>query len=382
MESHSQASLIGFYSWTDTLKGVYYGPGSTKIALPKLLGVLGIKKALLVTGKSLHDKTDIIKKVEAILKDHDAYGATFYDVGQHSPIAGIRRGLEIFTQFQCDGIVAVGGGSPVDASKALLYFQQKKTDGPTLPHIAIPTTLSAAEYSIGAGYTDEDGNKVAVSSQYLAPGGIILDAELTLATPERLWLSTGIRALDHAVETLYRPLTPVPVKALCYTALADLFRYLPQSKENSQAVDIRQKLQLASWMSLWPTKREKYSALGLSHALGHKLGAKYGIPHGITSCLTLAPTVALKAEIGSEEDKEWLSKALIYLQEPSTGSMEGDILKLSSLIQKLVFDLGLQSNLTEYNVPHTDLPNIAGGALGSQDDPTIPQVVKMLRTLY
>lgn len=108
-------------------------------------------------------------------------------------------------------IVSVGGGSPVDASKAILYFHQQETGGPTLRQIAIPTTLSAAEYSvshvlslpsigrdfaelligslaqIGAGYTNEQGAKVAVSSQQLAPAGIILDAELTLATPEKLW---------------------------------------------------------------------------------------------------------------------------------------------------------------------------------------------------
>ncbi|KNZ72832.1 NAD-dependent methanol dehydrogenase [Termitomyces sp. J132] len=385
MASQDQASLSGFYSWTDTLEGVYYGPGSTKTALPKLLHTLGIKKALVVTGKSLHDKarsTEIVKEIEGILKEHNAYGATFYDIGQHSPIAGIRAGLEFFTQLGCDGIVAVGGGSPVDASKAILYFQQKETGGQTLPQIAIPTTLSAAEYSIGAGYTDDEGNKVAVSSQSLAPAGIILDAELTLATPDRLWLSTGIRSLDHAVGNLYRPLIPLPVKVLCYAALADLFTYLPKSKANPQAVDVRQKLQLASWMSLWPTKREGYSALGLSHALGHKLGAKYDIPHGITSCLTLAPTVALQTKIASQDHKELLAKTLFYLQQPSTGSVEGDILKLSSLIHRLVSDLGLQSNLAQYNVPHADLHKIAGGALGSQDDPNLPQVVEMLKNLY
>lgn len=96
------------------------------------------------------------------------------------------------------------------------------------------------------------------------------------------------------------------MKVLCYAALADLFKYLPESKANPQAVDVRQKLLVAAWMSLWPLKLEKYrfanltcklhqlstprvdkspsySALGLSHALGHKLGAAYEIPHGITS---------------------------------------------------------------------------------------------------
>lgn len=322
-----------------------------------------------------------MKKIESILKEEDIFTATFYEVGQHSPIAGIRRGIEIFRQHSCDGIVSVGGGSPIDASKAVLYNLQRENGGPTLPHIAIPTTLSAAEYSIGAGFTDDNGQKVAVSSPSLAPAGIILDAELTLATPESLWLSTGIRALDHAVESLYRPLVPLPVKVLCYAALADLFTYLPQSKANPQAIDIRQKLQLASWMSLWPLKLETYSPLGLSHALGHKLGARYGIPHGITSCLTLAPTIALKAEIASQEDKEDLAKALFYLRQPSTGSIDGDVRQLSSLIHRLVVDLGLASTLSEYRVPPEDFYKIAVSALGNEDDDNLARVIDLLKSI-
>jgi len=380
--NYDSSSLQGNYAWTDTLKGVYYGPGSLATALPKLLKTLGASKALVVTGKSLHDKTDVVKKVENVLKQHNVYGDTFYEIGQHAPVEGIHNGHKAFKAAGADVIVSVGGGSPIDASKAILYFHQQETGGEFLYQIAIPTTLSAAEYTIGAGYTNEEGKKVAVSTQKLAPAGIILDAELTLATPDRLWLSTGIRALDHAVENLYRPLIPPPMKYLCYAALADLFKYLPQSKANPQSIEIRQKLQLASWMSLWPIKLEKYSALGLSHALGHKLGATYSIPHGITSCLTLAPTIALKARVASEEDKEWLSGALFHLREESTGSLDGDVLKLSGLIDGLVKQLGLHSDLKEYKVPPADVPKIAELAVGSKDDPTYPDVVKLLEGLY
>jgi alcohol dehydrogenase class IV len=92
-----------------------------------------------------------------------------------------------------------------------------------------------------------------------------------------------MRAVDHATENLYRPGVPTPLKFLCHAALAELFRLLPASKAAPQDLAARQALQVAAWMSLWPLKQEKYSALGLSHALGHKLGAKYSIPHGITS---------------------------------------------------------------------------------------------------
>ncbi|OJT15914.1 Alcohol dehydrogenase 2 [Trametes pubescens] len=378
----SSSNLHGSYAWTQSLQGIHFGPGSIKTALPKLLAKIGAKKALVVTGRSLHEKTDVVRNVENVLKELNAYGATFYEIGQHSPIAGIKNGLQQFKDVGADVIVAVGGGSPIDASKAILYFQQQETGGPYLKQIAIPTTLSAAEYTVGAGFTTEEGVKVAVNAPELVPAGIILDAELTLATPERLWLSTGIRALDHAVENLYRPLVPPPLKHLCYAAIADLFKYLPESKANSQAVDSRQKLQLASWMSIWPLQLERYSALGLSHALGHKIGARYSIPHGITSCLTLAPTVALQTELASEEDKEWLAGALFHLRQPSTGSIDGDIRKLSASIDSLVEGLGLRSTLTEYKVPRADVPDIAEQALGSKQNPVLPKVVALLEALY
>lgn len=86
--------------------------------------------------------------MEQVLKDHNAYGATFFEIGEHSPISGIRKGIQAYRDNGCDHIVAVGGGSPVDASKAILYNIQLADGGVTPPQIAIPTTLSAAEYSV------------------------------------------------------------------------------------------------------------------------------------------------------------------------------------------------------------------------------------------
>ncbi|KAJ7767391.1 iron-containing alcohol dehydrogenase [Mycena maculata] len=367
-------SLSGSYGWTDTLKTVYYGPGCAATALPKLIQALGVKKGLIVTGRSLYTKTDVVAKIEEILKAHDAYAGVFTNIGEHTPVAGINECIKVFQDSGADFIVAVGGGSPIDGSKAIRYRIQEQTGAAAPPlQIAIPTTLSAAEYSTGAGYTDENGIKTGVVNDLLAPAGVILDAELTLPTPSRLWLSTGIRALDHSVESLYRPLVSPPGKIMCYAALADLFKYLPISKADPTNIEARQKLLIAAWMSLWPTKWDTYGAIGLSHAIGHGLGATYSIPHGITSCLTLAPVVALQTRMASPEDKECLANALFYLREPSTGSIDGDILKLSSLIAGLVENLGLKSTLGEYNVPREDLPKLCQGR---------EPIVQLLNGLY
>jgi len=106
------------------------------------------------------------------LKERDAYGATFFEIGEHTPIAGIRNGIKLYKEHGCDFIVAVGGGSPVDGSKAMLYNIQKEDGGKTPPQVAIPTTLSAAEYSV----------RVIHALQYLL---LTLDVEnrLVLASP-------------------------------------------------------------------------------------------------------------------------------------------------------------------------------------------------------
>ncbi|KAF8135704.1 alcohol dehydrogenase IV [Boletus edulis] len=379
----TNSNLHGSYAYHDTLKGVYYGPGCVHTALPTLLAVLGGTKALVVTGKSLREKTNVVTNVERILKDNGAFAATFSEIGQHAPVQGIIRGIEAFEAAGADIIVSIGGGSPIDATKAIVYRLQKQTGGKFLNHIAIPTTLSAAEYRGGAGYTDEQGNKVSVSDPMISPAGVILDAELTLATPEELWLSTGLRALDHAVEGLYNPVLPYPMKAFCYAALSDLFKYLPKSKAQPGDLETRQRLLIAAWMSLWPFKIEKYGPLGLSHSLGHKLGATYGIPHGITSCLTLAPVVTLKADVASPSGKAALAEALFYLREPSTGSVEGDVRRLGSKIDELVRGLELHRTLASYSVPRANLPTIAKLALAAGDDPELQRKTEaLLESIY
>ena len=88
--------------------------------------------------------------MEKILLSQHAFGGTFFGIGQHAPIAGIRNGVQAFKDNGCDIIVSVGGGSPIDAAKAILHMISEETGGPVLPHIAIPTTLSAAEYTVSS----------------------------------------------------------------------------------------------------------------------------------------------------------------------------------------------------------------------------------------
>ena len=93
-------------------------------------------------------QTDVIKKVEGILREQNRHAVTFYNIEEHTPISGIRVGVDALKKSGADIVVSVGGGSPIDASKAIIYFLQEQLGGEFLRHIAIPTTLSAAEYTV------------------------------------------------------------------------------------------------------------------------------------------------------------------------------------------------------------------------------------------
>jgi len=157
-------------------------------------------KAFIVTGSSLANKTSLIKDVQSLLGSKHHAG-TFDKIGQHAPIKQLDEATEmVLNDESIDTIISVGGGSPIDSAKAISYRVNEKTQGKFLYHITIPTTLSAAECTLGAGYTNEDGMKTGVAHPNLAPQVVIYDSKFALETPPWLWMSTGIRAMDHSME--------------------------------------------------------------------------------------------------------------------------------------------------------------------------------------
>jgi maleylacetate reductase len=141
-----------------------------------------------------------------------------------------------------------------------------------------------AELAAGAGFTDDTGTKAGMREPGLMPRAVIYDPSVTLGTPMELWLSTGIRALDHAVEGFMaegeHPFNDVMAKE----AIRRLFDSLPRAKDDPANVEVRGENQLAAWFSF---TLPGASASGLSHTLGKQIGARHGIPHGVTSCLLL-----------------------------------------------------------------------------------------------
>ena len=348
---------------------VLFGAGSLE-GLAGEVERVGGRRVLVITGRSLATRTTVIDVVTRALGP--LHVATFDGIGEHAPREGVARAVAAARAHAADTLVSVGGGSPIDAAKAVALELSGDGDGGTgagviPPHIAIPTTLSAAEFSHLAGVTDEAGGpgarpaKAGFADPRVAPRGVILDAALTLSTPERLWLSSGIRALDHAVETLYAPGTHPIEDVLALEAIRRLFHYLPLSKERPDDLDARTELQLAAWMSFFG---EVNTPMGLSHNLGRRMGATYGVPHGVTSCVTLAPVMRFMAT----RDAGHMA-AIARIGRAIAGDVVGDDPRAAQAavdaVGDLVTRLGLPARLHEVGVEAGDIPAIAAGTSGT-----------------
>ncbi|MCJ1319817.1 hypothetical protein MMC15_005153 [Xylographa vitiligo] len=378
MTESTESPLSGYWAPTH-LKRLYYGPSSVDKHLMSCLPTEK-SKAFIITGSSLAKKTPLIKQVEDLLtKKH--YAGTFSGIGQHAPVQQLDAATEaVQKDSDVDTIISIGGGSPIDSAKAISHRSHEKT-GKYLYHISIPTTLSAAECSFTAGYTKEDGVKTGVSKPEIVVDVIIYDPKFAVQTPQKLWLSTGMRAMDHAIELLYHPTsTEVPTKQLLLTAAATLFAYLPKSKAEPENEDYITRLQLAAWSSLYPYGLNVKGGLGLSHSLGYALGSPYSIPHGITSCLTLASVVRLKAE--NPEDAAQIARVLPFIGQPRGEDDYRDALKVADAIDNLVRELGLACTITDYGVGEDQIPKICNMATGAKEGVLYDKVAHLVQELF
>ena len=359
------------------LEHMYYGPSSVEQHLSSCLPSSS-SKAFIITGSSLATKTPLISQVEKILGPQHHAG-TFSSIKQHAPVAQLDKAIDaVGKDSAIDTLISVGGGSPIDSAKAISYRMNEKS-GRFLYHIAIPTTLSAAECTFGAGYTNEKGIKIGVGDPHLAPNVIIYDAKFGAETPQKLWLSTGIRSLDHAVETMYHPTAAEGLaKTMVLTAIEGLFAYLLKSKEDPKNEEYITKLQLAAFGSLYPMGTGIKTGLGLSHALGYALGSPYGIPHGITSCLTLAGVVRLKAQ--DPNDAAQLARILPFIGQSKSGDDNADAIKVGDAIDKLINELELGSTLKQYGVGEDQIPKITKLATKLEEGELYDRVSSLVRS--
>jgi len=277
----------------------------------------GHGRVFLIASTTLREETDAIGLIEAALGSRHA--GTFSGIAPHAPRADVLRAAEAARGAGADLIVSVGGGSVTDAAKIVPLlirhgvttvegFEPLRTYvsdagevinpitvGPDIPVICVPTTLSGGEFNALSGATDEaTQHKQGYEHRAMAPVMVVLDPALTVHSPEWLWLSTGVRSVDHAVETLASFRSNAFADGLADSALRLLVEGLPRVKADPGDLDARLKCQIGAWQSMISIIGGV--PMGASHAIGHILGGTCNVPHGYTSCVMSPYVLAWNAQ--------------------------------------------------------------------------------------
>ena len=325
-------------------------------------------KIFILASSHLNHMTDEIRRIEAALGKRHA--ATHDGIQPHAPRRDILKAAEHARSVGADLVVTVGGGSVTDAGKILLIclkhnittveqFDNFRTrveddgtvvnpvfDGPDVRAICVPTTLSGGEFNPLSGATDEAiKQKQAYTQREMVPVCVVLDPAITVHTPEWLWLSTGVRSVDHATETLASLLSNDFCDGLADSALRLLVEGLPQVKADPANLDARLKCQIGAWQSMIPIIGGV--PMGASHAIGHVLGGTCDVPHGYTSCVMSPFVQAYNLEVNAHRQK----RISACLGDQSKSASE----QLDSLIR----GLGMPRSLREVGVSENQLQLIA-----------------------
>lgn len=287
--------------------------GCLALALRELSGR---KRAVIVTDRPLYD-LGYADRVTQTLEEMKLEYEVFYEVKPDPDLTTIRKGLDLCNGFKPDVIIALGGGSPMDAAKmmwlmyenpgakfeemAMRFMDIEKRicafpdQARKVQFVAIPTTSgTGSEVTPFAVVTDDaTGKKYPIADYSLTPDMAIVDPELVMNMPKRLTAYGGIDALTHALEAMVSVLSTEFTNSLALEAIRILFKYLPDSYNNgSQDMKAREKVHYAATMSGMAFAN---AFLGICHSMAHKLGARFDLPHGLANALLITEVIRYNA---------------------------------------------------------------------------------------
>ena len=345
----------------------------------------GAKRIFVTSTRSLAGKTEgPLQRLERALGSRHV--GTFAQIRAHSPREDVVAGAQAARAAKADLLVAVGGGSVIDATKAMqlclwlaldsadamepycLGFERHKSVAVPLPSepirmISVSTTLSASEFTENAGITQSRTNtKQSFRHRLFAPRSIVLDPAATLDTPDWLLSATGIRSVDHAVENYCNARASPATEALSLQGLRLLYRALPAIKRDAAALAPRQQAQLGMWQAIAPSASGVPT--GASHGIGYALGASFGVPHGHTSCVLLHAVLRWNAAVNGER------------QQALSAAMGAADRSASDLIKALVVELGQPVSLRAVGIKRENIDELAQRALSYQPVQLNPRPIK------
>jgi maleylacetate reductase len=363
-----------------TMESVIYGKPAAE-ALRGEAERLGATRVYLIASRTLNTTTDEIEKIRKALGDRHA--ETFDGVPQHTTRDVVVRIARKAKETRAALVVAIGGGSVVDAAKIVLMcmeheiFEPAGLDGfettperrfgafrtPKVRMIAIPSTLSGGEYNSGSLVTDTSRKlKQIFNHPMMMPRSIILDPAITRYTPEKLWLGSGTRAMDHGIEAICSSRPNVLVDAVCQQGLRYLHDGLLRTKSNPDDEEARLSCQLGSWLSAFGLQSRV--PMGASHAIGHVLGGTCDVPHYFCTAVMM-PSVLRYNRPATEAAQKSIAAAL--------GAAGRDA---SEAFAAFIAELGLPRRLADVGVAEDRFELIGKNAMLSIFTRANPQPIR------
>ena len=356
------------------MEEVHYGkPAARSVA--ELVKAHGAARVFLMVSGTLNRETDEVEKVRLALGNKCV--GTFDKMPAHSPRSAIIAATTQAREARADLIVTLGGGSITDGAKAvqLCLANDVRTvedmdrirgtaelKPPTVRQISIPTTLSAGEFSGLAGVTNEATRvKEMYRHPLTIPQGVVLDPEVTRHTPMWLFLSTGIRAVDHCVEGVCSNESTEFTNASGLHGLSLLARGLPRVKADPTDMKARLDCQIGSWLSMGGLSAGV--PMGASHGIGYVLGAVFDVPHGHTSCIMLPSVMRWNKSANAP------AQALIANAMGHPGKDAGDVL------DAFIRGLGMPRSLSDVKIGKEHFDRIANQAMGTPWIPRNPRPI-------
>lgn len=299
--------------WFRVPPKIYFKYGCLAVALQELAGK---QRAFIVTDKPLFD-LGLVAKLTTILDEIGVKHDVFHDVEPDPTLANVNKGLELLRSYQPDVIIAIGGGSPMDAAKVMwLMYEHPEVEfdglatrfmdirkrvyglpplGQKALLVAIPTTSgTGSEVTPFAVVTDEKaGIKYPLADYALTPNMAIVDPELVLNMPKKLTAYGGIDALTHALESYVSVLATEFTEGLALEAIALLFKYLPRAyTHGAKDPEAREKVHYAATIAGMAFAN---AFLGICHSMAHKLGSTFHVPHGLANALMISHVIRYNA---------------------------------------------------------------------------------------
>ena len=374
--------------WFRSPEKVYIKKGCLPVALSELKAVLGKKKAFIVTDSFLYNN-GYTKPVEAKLDEMGIQHTTFYDVAPDPSLACAKAGVAQMAAFKPDVIIAVGGGSAMDAGKIMwVMYEHPEADfmdmamrfvdirkrvytfpkmGEKAYFVAVPTTAgTGSEVTPFAVITDETtGVKYPLADYELMPKMAIVDADMMMNAPRGLTAASGIDAVTHALEAYASMMATDYTDSLALRSLKVIFEYLPQAYDNGpQNPKAREKMANAATMAGMAFAN---AFLGVCHSMAHKLGAFHHLPHGVANALMIEEVLRFNAaevpaKMGTFPQYDHphtlarYAEIADYLGIPGATDeekLEGLIAKINELKEKC----GIKKTIRDYNIDETDFLN-------------------------